>query len=173
MTYLSTNISVCSKQADVKSKQMMADICYEIGKVAENRQDSEQALASYNEALQYYDLHKKTLVSLAKIYKLKGDASSCQHLCSKMIQRDLCVDEAALIMADLDFVASSYEESARHFMAIVLEDLTNFMALLSYLQLMQRHGKLDEAKTVFEKIESNPIMHLEAGYHYCKGFYYQ
>lgn len=151
----------------------MADICYEIGKVAENRQDTDQALSSYNEALQNHDTHKKTLVALAKLYKLKGDVSSCQALCSKMIQLDICVDQAALIMADLDFVASSYEESAQHFKSIVLVDPPNFMALLNYLQLMQRHGKLDEAEVVFKKLENNPSVHLEAGYHYCKGFYFQ
>ena len=152
---------------------MMAEICYEIGNVAENRQETEQAFISYNEALRNYDSHKKTLVALAKLYKLKGDVSSCHQVCSKMIQSDVCVDQAALIMADLDFVASSYDESSRHFQSIVHEDPPNFMALLSYLKLMQRHGKLEEAKAVFKKIENNPIMHLEAGYHYCKGFYYQ
>lgn len=168
-----TNKSVYSKQADISSKQIMAEICYEIGKVAEKRQDTEQAISSYNEALQNYSIHKKTLVALAKLYKLKNDVSACHSLCSKMIKQDVCVDEAALIMADLDFVTSSYEESANHFKSIVNQGTPNFMALLHYLQLMQKHGKLDEAEIIFKKIESNPTTQLEPGYHYCKGFYFR
>jgi tetratricopeptide (TPR) repeat protein len=165
--------SICSRQADISSKQTMADICYEIGRTAESLQDNEQALSSYNEALQNYDCHKKSLVSLAKLYKCKGDVSSCQAICSKMFKLDICVDEAALIMVDLDFVASSYEESAKHFKSIVLEGPPNFSALLNYLQLMQRHGKLEEAEGIFKKLENNPNVQLEAGYHFCKGFYFK
>jgi tetratricopeptide (TPR) repeat protein len=144
----------------------MASICYELGALSETVKELEQAISYYNEAIEYNTVHKKSLVSLAKLLAHKSDFAAAQMVCSKMIRSDVGTDEASMLMADISFLSNSYNDSKNHFELLLKENTQNYVALVRFLDIMKRHGKLEDAAPFFTDKED-----MHAGYHYAKGLY--
>ena len=151
----------------------MANICSDLGELAQTYLKSmDQAQAFYNEAIQYVPSHSKSLAGLAKLFKEKGDYAAAQTQCSNMIKLDVALDQATMIMADLSFLSKSYDEASSHFKIILKENPCHYSALERYLDIMKRHGKLQDAPTCFTEAEAfSSKTQMHAGYHYCKGLY--
>lgn len=152
------------------TRQIVAEICLELADIYLNSiKDTDQAISSYNEALQYDPSSKIAMLALVKLHMSRLDLSSAQTLCSTMIRMDVNVVEATLIIADILFRNNSFDSALAHYKDMLERVPSNYDALCQLIDMLKRNGSLSEAQTFFSIVERNDICKQHAGYHYCKG----
>ncbi|KAJ3295051.1 Tetratricopeptide repeat protein 21B [Borealophlyctis nickersoniae] len=177
-----------------KSHRIVAsNICFELAELHANEvKDTDKALGYYNEAIQYNNMHKKAMLSLAKLHLQRNDLAAAQAQCSTMLRTDVASDQATLMLADIMYRKNSYAAAAFHFRQLLetgggggggapggtggiggmVGGTTNYNALMRVVEMTRRSGKLEEAKGFFEIVEKRDgKVHLHPGWHYCKGLY--
>ncbi|KAJ3318719.1 Tetratricopeptide repeat protein 21B [Blyttiomyces sp. JEL0837] len=158
-----------------EQKSLISDICFELAETYLTcMKETDRALAYYNEAIQYNSLNKKAMLALCKLYVMQNDLTAAQTQCATMLRLDIATDDATIMMADIMFAKNSYTSAVFHFRQLLEKNPTHYQALKKLIEMMRRSGKLDEADKFFEMAEkSSSKVHLQPGYHFCKGLHYR
>ncbi|KAJ3117392.1 Tetratricopeptide repeat protein 21B [Phlyctochytrium bullatum] len=158
---------------NTNQKIMASDICYDIAELyIKHLKDFGKAVEYYNEAIQNYSMHSKSLLALAKIYIQQGDINAAQNQCTALLRLDPSNEDATIMIADIMFRKNSFSSALFHFRQLLDKNPTNYRALKQLIEMMRRAGKLEEAEKFFESAEkASSKSNLHAGYHFCKGLY--
>jgi lipopolysaccharide biosynthesis regulator YciM len=114
------------------------------------------------------------MLALCRLYMAQNDLTQAQNQCNTMLRLEVGNEEATIMMADIMFQKNSYSAALNHFRQLLEKNPTHYTALKKLLEMMKRSGKLDEADKFFEMAEkSSNKVHLQPGFHFCKGLFYR
>ncbi|XP_032880066.1 tetratricopeptide repeat protein 21B isoform X1 [Amblyraja radiata] len=153
-------------------KQLAAEICAEVAKLATEQREYEKAIKFYKEALVYNENDHKVMLELARLYLAQDDIDACQHQCAILLKSDQDNDAATMMMADLMFRKQDFDQAVFHFQQLLERKPDNFITLARLIDLLRRAGKLEDVPRFLDMAEKHtPRPNSEPGFNYCKGLY--
>eukprot|EP01060_Flectonema_neradi_P035676 TRINITY_DN6631_c0_g1_i3.p1 TRINITY_DN6631_c0_g1~~TRINITY_DN6631_c0_g1_i3.p1 ORF type:complete len:1319 (+),score=237.31 TRINITY_DN6631_c0_g1_i3:49-3957(+) len=159
-------------ELEQQQRRLGANICVELGEHYRRQKMPEKAVVFHNEALKQDDTHSRSMLALAQMYSDKGDLDGCEHQANSLLKVDPANEEASMMLADIMFRRNNYEDATFHFQQLLEKKPGNYGALVQFIQLLKRAGRLYEAPPFFTAAEKH-ARRSEPGLHYAKGLYFR
>ena len=163
-------VRVEQPELEPQQRRLGANICVELGEYYRKQKMPEKAVVFHNEALKQDDTHSRSMLALAQMYSDKGDLDGCEHQANALLKVDPANEEASMMLADIMFRRNNYEDATFHFQQLLEKKPGNYGALVQFIQLLKRAGRLYEAPQFFTAAEQH-ARRSEPGLQYAKGLY--
>ncbi|KAG8457812.1 hypothetical protein KFE25_005081 [Diacronema lutheri] len=151
-------------------RALLSDISIDIAHLHAEHNSSDEALASFLEALKYSPSSAKATLSLAKLYLQRGEVEQCQHQCVALIKLDPENIDGSLMLADLMLRKADYDPAIFHFAQLLEKEPTHFLALRKLIVLCRHAGRLAEARPFVERAKSaHAKASTKVGLEFCAG----
>ena len=159
------------EQTQIERKNC-SKIFYHLGLYYENREKNlPQAIAYYNESLNYDDMNMKSMILAAYLYEKTGDPQKCIMYCNRVLRIDPSNEEAATLMAEIQLQSVSVEEALETYKKLLENKSDQYHILAKLIFTLRRVGRLSLFKDLLKTAERKKAS--EAGLAYCKGLFHR
>lgn len=169
---LETKLRSETRETTLQQKSIMSTICTEMGKHYEGENNEDKARECFSEALKFDDSHEEAMVAMARILVRADDVDQCESLCGNILRMNPNCEEAVVILADLMVRKERADEAEHHFEQLMEKKRDNYAALSQYIVLMNRAGRIQDAKSWLDRASENVSQdHVDPGLDYARGLY--
>uniref|UniRef100_A0A1B6BXL6 Tetratricopeptide repeat protein 21B n=2 Tax=Clastoptera arizonana TaxID=38151 RepID=A0A1B6BXL6_9HEMI len=148
---------------------LAAKTCLQMAEYCSMLRDHDTAINHYKRALIYQPDDAHAQISLARLYMQVNDWSSCQALCSSLLNKDPNNEPALLMLADLAYRRVDFNDAALHFATLLERHPDYWIALARLIEVKRRTAQLPDVKSFLEAATN--IAPNEPGLSYCTGLY--
>mmetsp|Transcript_8068 Transcript_8068/g.19162 ORF Transcript_8068/g.19162 Transcript_8068/m.19162 type:complete len:1324 (+) Transcript_8068:208-4179(+) len=158
-----------------KQKTILATICRKLAIYQETiAKDDGAAVQAYKEALRAHATNETCMLALCKLHYRRDDYAACRQQCEVLCRVNKDNEDAAILIADLEFAQGNDEEAMSEYMKVLKRKPNNYNALKKLIVLLKRSGKLTDAPKYLKLAERNNARAFShAGLHFCKGLYHR
>ncbi|KAJ1557716.1 Tetratricopeptide repeat protein 21B, partial [Nowakowskiella sp. JEL0078] len=152
-----------------------SDICFRLAELfSKELKDTEKSQAYFNESIQYHNLNKKAMLSLARLYSEKNDTTSAQNQCAAMLRLDVGNEEATMMIADIMIQKNTPTSALFHLKQLLDKNPIQYEALSKCIDASRRSGKLEDVEGLLLAAEKFDVkFKLHPGYHFCSGLFHR
>ncbi|XP_056119594.1 tetratricopeptide repeat protein 21B [Rhinichthys klamathensis goyatoka] len=156
-----------------EERKLLSSICCDWAHEFHLKHDLEMAKLRYTDALNHSPDNEEILFHLAQLHYDHQKLDYSEELCVKILQLNHNHTAASMLLADTLFWKNQKEEAVKIYACIMERNPDNFHAMAKFLHILRRMGKLDDVQSVFKACEKFCLLSVrEAGFNYCKGFYF-
>eukprot|EP00611_Tribonema_gayanum_P006288 TRINITY_DN15597_c0_g1_i2.p2 TRINITY_DN15597_c0_g1~~TRINITY_DN15597_c0_g1_i2.p2 ORF type:complete len:590 (-),score=191.44 TRINITY_DN15597_c0_g1_i2:29-1798(-) len=136
--------------------------------------DADRAIAEYKEALAADPSDRGSLLGLARIHLARSDLDACQQHAETVLRLDEHCLDAALLLADVQFLRSEFEAATQRYQALLASHPNSYTALAKLIGLLRRAGRLEEAEKFLGMAEKgDPRSAAHPGLQFSWGLYHR
>ncbi|TPX37294.1 hypothetical protein SeMB42_g06957 [Synchytrium endobioticum] len=152
-----------------------ADICHQLGEVAQCMNDFDAAKDFWLQALQTNSAGRQSLICLIKLCMSQSDLGGANNHLNALLKLNSDDPEAAVLVADVSLRRGAFDQAIAHYKELLKRQPQNYMALERFIEVCRRAGLLAQAENVINLVEEARKKTIGlasiAGLRFCKGLY--
>lgn len=157
-------------------REEAAKLCVDAGNLCEacSPPRDDKAREYYNESLRHVDGYQPAWLALARLHLRRGELEECRNACATITASDPACEEAAVMLADLEFRSNETGAAMYHFGALLEKQPCNYNVMYKLLGLLKRAGRVSDISRFLRlAVRHNPSAEADVGYKAVKGVHHR